>query len=202
VGGISREKVFVAADEILATGVNPSQARVINRIGGSNSTVGPWLREWRQSKAGAAASVRSQLPDRPNRLDTAVQGMASQLWRSMEAEFAERLGIALTEANERLRAGKEDFDDAISNLKRLELELSSARSEQKRLEQARESAILEAARIGAVLDQIRKDLQAERDGRRVAEAAADEARRQSKELREVIQAKLPKSSSPKRSAQP
>jgi hypothetical protein len=59
---LSKEAVFNAADTIADTGMEPTQREIIDRCGGSFSTVGPLMREWREARA-AKARTRPVLPD-------------------------------------------------------------------------------------------------------------------------------------------
>jgi hypothetical protein len=79
---ITKNDVFIVADEIVEMGLNPTQRAVMRRIGGSFGTVGAFLDEWRRARRAANENPETTAPDQF--LDTA-RAFVNELWsRSMD----------------------------------------------------------------------------------------------------------------------
>lgn len=81
---VSRERVFEVADELDATGVNPTLAAVRKTLGsGSYTTISPFLAEWRAQRASSTVTASEPPPqiivDHLNRLGGEVWGAALEL---------------------------------------------------------------------------------------------------------------------------
>ena len=59
---ITKEQVWAAAEELAAEGLRPTLEAVRQRIGGSYTTIGPALNEWKARHAEKASPVREPPP--------------------------------------------------------------------------------------------------------------------------------------------
>ncbi len=178
---VTKDAVFAAAVSLKADGISVTLARVQNLTGGSNSTVGPWLREWRQNEVSGARE--GEPPPPPERLRTAIEQMTQAFWRAMEAEAAEKLSTTLAIAEQKVQASKSDYDDAIAQLQIAERALEDAEQKLDMLQKDRDELRLLSAKLEATSKQFEKELKEEKAARRAAEATASETLGQLKEIR-------------------
>ena len=76
---ITAETVAAAADRLQGDGTNPTQSAVRTALGGGSfSTIGPLLQEWRDNQAEAAELARGDLPDTPT---DAGSDLMSRVWK-------------------------------------------------------------------------------------------------------------------------
>ncbi|WP_374368628.1 DNA-binding protein [Dongia sp.] len=74
---VTKAQVFEAADQFVDMGLNPTQNAVIRRVGGSFSTVGRFLEEWRRERRAANENPAVAAPDQ---LLGAAKNFAEELW--------------------------------------------------------------------------------------------------------------------------
>ncbi len=59
---ITKEQVWAAAEELAAEGLRPTLEAVRQRSGGSYTTIGPALNEWKARQAAKASPIREAAP--------------------------------------------------------------------------------------------------------------------------------------------
>jgi len=120
---VTESDVHRACDEMLTQGVRPSQAALVKRLGGSNSTVGPYLKTWNQAQD---TKDRERKTPVPHELAAAWAMAANRERSEEESKWAGRIA----EQDEQLREVRQDRDSLAERLQALEvanLELSTAR---------------------------------------------------------------------------
>jgi DNA repair exonuclease SbcCD ATPase subunit len=165
---ITKEMVFAAADELCAVG-NPTIDTVRDRLGGgSYTTIGKFLREWRRDKENAARSSISASPPPSAILDPVSEAMA-KAW-ALALEMANDRLAAEREAVESNRKEMEAANQEISILAdRLTAELSEARARA-------DNAERDAASLREEADGLRAKLSEQREQTATAQASLSELR--------------------------
>lgn len=74
---VTRTEVFAIADELAKAGLVPTQRAVIQRVGGSYSTIGHLLAEWRKEQRAANDDNMVTLPDA---LADKARSQAREMW--------------------------------------------------------------------------------------------------------------------------
>jgi chromosome segregation ATPase len=175
--GITKEQVWEAADALVQEGLTPTVKAVRERVGGSFSTVTPYLAEWREANEGRQAAEMPALPE-------AVTQASRQIWvaalRSAQ-ESVETERQALDAARREMMRERQEMAEEIA---RLERAVEAARAETATTGKAR----LEAEAAGTAL-RIENTRLEERAGgaEREREAARTEVARLGKALRETGQ---------------
>lgn len=165
--GITREEVMETADALVAEGLKPSHKLIRDRIGGSYTTITPYLTEWRAARGSEAVG---SVPEMPERVVSACRAVWGAAWAAaQEALRSEREGLA---------AVREDLDRERAELTQeiadLEARLEAAWSEREALadkvreaEAAREMARAEAVNLR--MDNVRLEERAAHTERRAEE---------------------------------
>ncbi|WP_036962090.1 DNA-binding protein, partial [Promicromonospora kroppenstedtii] len=74
-----KERVFQAADALVAEGAAVTVTNVRERAGCSNATATKYLREWRETRA-AESDARSALPELPSSVSALAERGIEALW--------------------------------------------------------------------------------------------------------------------------
>ena len=147
----TEEAVWTAADELQASGHEPTVLLLRERVGGSFTTVQKHLRTW-QDKQRQVQAIR--VPESIQRL---ADQLAREVWRSAQVETQAAISQAQQTAQAAIAAIEKERDQALSEIARLEAdaetrstELDVARTEmytmRDTLAEARAHAQTEAAR--------------------------------------------------------
>lgn len=161
----TRENVFAAADELVAAGTTPTTPLIVERVGGSNSTVGPLLREWRAERAQAAKQAEQTqaqneaqpeppaaliaLPEVEQQMAGLSQAILATVTRLVEAERDKAAAAIQAErdrADRQVQAAKEES----------ERQAQAARDAADKLVQAEQA---EAAALETAADKAAEDLE-------------------------------------------
>lgn len=157
----TRERVFHAADQLLAEGVRPTQQNVRERIGtGSLSTINVALNDWWRHLS-ERLERRNQHPELPE----AVTIAASKLWdqalayahHALEQDRA-KLARQTTENNEQIDALRQSIDALQQQNIRLGVQLDESRNalhENERLVTTHERSIIQ---LSSERDELRRAL--------------------------------------------
>ncbi|WP_402465417.1 DNA-binding protein [Isoptericola aurantiacus] len=134
-----RERVFAAADALLAAGTPITVTTVRDRAGCSNAVATTHLRAWRSEQAEARAEA-ARLPELPREVAALVERGVAGLWRQAvhaarrehddERTDAEQLATALRQDADRLAGA---LDAAHAERGAVEEELRTTRSDVERL---------------------------------------------------------------------
>lgn len=161
-----KEEIFAACDRLQRDGIRITDARVLEEVGGSNTPVNRYVREWKKT-----ASLKSLAPEVPSKFLSSL----NQLFVEMKEELAEPLQEekeqltkeleALKDTHNKLAEGQEALLSEIAQLKMTNADLSQE------LETAagqREELIHERARLKAQvreLEETKEDLRIEGESR-------------------------------------
>lgn len=162
---ITREQIWAAADEIEAAGERPTLAAIRTRIGGSFSTIGPALNEWKQRRiersrpstdptpapvieqaatlahgiwSAAIEIANARLASERETLEQMRTDAAEQLAEAVEA--ADRYAALLDETQGRLDAALKRADALNAELIEARARLEQMRAVQKQAADDRETA--------------------------------------------------------------
>ncbi|WP_374306476.1 DNA-binding protein [Dongia sp.] len=173
---ITRDQVFEAADQIVDMGLNPTQNAIIRRVGGSFTTVGRYMEEWRRERRAANENPATVAPDQ---LLGAAKTFAEEIWgKALDLATAR-----LSEDQRRLKAEQavidEDRVDMLNQVQDLEEVAATQEARITTLEQTIREAISETSVLQDKLARAN-----ERAG--VAEARLADANRRIDELLESV----------------
>lgn len=154
-GVVTYEAVAKVADEMARAGVTPTQRALVERVGGSNSTVGPHLRRWKQGRD--AASTQGETV-RHIEVEVAV---ASVIRRAQDAVRAELQG---------------DLDDQVREIEQLTAERESALGQVVELTTTAAGLQRQVDQQAGQLSEVRRELDESRAARASAEAALETLR--------------------------
>ena len=178
---VTREQILAAADEIAANGQAPTMATVRDRVGGSYSTIGPVLREWKARQASAATTLREPAPaavtERLGELGAEIWAVAMDLASARlatEREGLERARVELegeraeaTELADRLNAEVDDLRASVIQYKAYQTQQQARVEELLRsvaqTEQRERVAETRAGEVGKRLGDTQLELQRARD---------------------------------------
>jgi chromosome segregation ATPase len=146
------------ADEMVATGDVPSQAKMVARLGGSNSTMGPMLRQWKRERAQALAAGGKVEMQRYIEVDTAV----AVVLRRAQAEVRDEL--------------REDLDGQVREIDGLTRERDAERAHVAELSSA--NAVLQSLgdKLSGQVSQLERDVESVRAERADATTALETSR--------------------------
>jgi chromosome segregation ATPase len=136
---VTYETVAKVADDLVKAGVTPSQRALVERVGGSNSTIGPLLRQWKAARS-AAASTSSETPHHLE-VDIAV----ANVLRRAQAEVRDEL--------------QGDLDDQVREIEQLTSERDSARASVTELTAANAGLQRQCDQQAGQLTEVRRELQ-------------------------------------------
>ncbi len=112
---ITRDDVFSAADEIFATGKNPTQAAIRTKLGrGSFSTINKYLSEWKETQTDIeAVTSNDQMSDQELALLRRVYGMVRS---NVESTVITEQVELLEKENQELRERQANYDAIAAEL--------------------------------------------------------------------------------------
>lgn len=114
---ITKEQIIDAAEQLQASGVNPTMQAIRKALdGGSFATISPVLREWRDSKK-QRAMVAIEMPGEAK---AALERAGADLWKIITTLATERLTKVQEEAEAAINAAQADRDEALAEIERLE----------------------------------------------------------------------------------
>jgi len=168
----ARERVFAAADALLAEDEPVTVTTVRERAGCSNATATSHLRAWRAARAEAEAEA-ARLPDLPRSVELLVQRGVTGLW----AEAVRRARQEHAEESTRLRADRESArEDAARLAREVDDAVAAHEADRDRLAEAKRQVQLLTGRL--------EQAEAEHDR---ADGLARRSAGQADELREALQ---------------
>lgn len=130
---VTRDKVFAAADKLLADGTKPTMVAIKDALGGGSfSTISPLLAEWKDAKRQAVAVIKTPVPDTVTK---ALGLVADQVWSAAQEESEKSVAgerEALHNAAKELAEREAELLDAIRSN---ELEIEKLKADCVRTEQ-------------------------------------------------------------------
>jgi len=113
---VTKDQVFQAAEQLKEDGKNVTVNAVIALTGGSFSTVGPMVRDWKKQEE-EQATVVIEMPDN---VMEAVKRAAAEIWRVANQQANEQVEKVKAEAAERVSMLEEETAEYETEVRRLE----------------------------------------------------------------------------------
>lgn len=157
-GTTTYEMVANIADELVKAGFTPSQRAIVDRVGGSNSTVGPFLRQWKTAHEAAKAAAGAEATARHVEVDLAVANVLrralADLRGELQGEVAEQIVEIqqLTEERDADRVRATALAESAATLQREVDQLGGQASE---LRRELDSLRADRATVAAALEELR-----------------------------------------------
>ena len=127
--GITKEQILESIRRLEAEGKTPTMQGIRRLIGGSYSTLGPILSEWKQQQAQSLASELSEESPVPIPLDEKASEFARVCWRIAEKMAKERIETERKELQKIRRKLEAERNEAIVFADDVSSENESLRSE-------------------------------------------------------------------------
>lgn len=170
---VSKEQIWVAADQLAAEGQRPTLEAVRQITGGSFTTISPALNEWKAKQASASTPLREAAPqavtDRLAEVGTEIWAVALELANARLATEREALEKARTEL-------EADRAEATELADRLADEVEGLKARLVAVEEAESAARSDA-------EELRDQLAAAQEQAHTADARTQEIERRAAELR-------------------
>lgn len=176
----NKEKIIAAAENLEAQGVNPTQVTVREALGGGSfATIGPVLKEWKESKKEDHALTEIQVPQT---ITERLEQLQGAVWQAAVDEAERRLTAereALLLAQERAAS---DVAEQMESVAALEFEAEKHLAQIETLETDLEARSTQMDHLRAELAEVKE--RANNDAHTAAEAMAREVtRREAAEAR-------------------
>lgn len=124
---VSREMVFAESDRMKADGVEPTNRKLLNELGGSMTTIAGFLREWRAQQS-IAAPADTEVVEVPAMVAEAGTAAVAAIWKVCHAEARREIETITDQANQRIQAVSADRDNVLGELEQADGELNIART--------------------------------------------------------------------------
>jgi predicted nucleic acid-binding Zn-ribbon protein len=128
--GITQDDIIRTAEALDADGKKPTMALIRDQIGGSFSTIGPVLKEWKESRKVVAAVVL----DVPPELQIISDRQAAEYWSAASALATEKYNVMETEIKATLGDAETERDEYKQEVTRLESALETSNQERAKVE--------------------------------------------------------------------
>lgn len=176
----NKDKIIAAAEKLEAQGVNPTQVTVREALGGGSfATIGPVLKEWKESKKENHALTEIQVPET---ITERLEQLQGAVWQAAVDEAERRLTAereALLLAQERAAS---DVAEQMESVAALESEAEKHLAQIEELETDLEARSTQMDHFRAELAEVKE--RANNDAHTAAEAMAREVtRREAAEAR-------------------
>lgn len=154
---VTKEQVFAAAEQLDQAGQKPTVALVRSKLGrGSNSTLTPFLAEWRMSKKQATETATERIP-LPEQLMENIAAFAQVFWDMAVQHADERLEEDRKEFEEKLTEIQEGMNEAGDLSDQLSIENDKLREEMELLKQQLQQEITDKETLKEQLAEIRSE---------------------------------------------
>jgi len=149
---ITKEQIIEAAEQLKASGVNPSMAAVREKLGGGSfATISPILREWRESQEQRAVVAIEM----PGEAKAALDRAGVDIWRIVTALATEKLSKVQAEAEETVKAATAERDELLKEVEKLEKhieQLTTSLQDEDKLKSKIENLELQSHKLQISLD--------------------------------------------------
>lgn len=119
---VTQNAVNAACDELMAAGKNVTVNAVITTTGGSFSTVGVMVKNWKAEQAAKTVSVMEM----PEAITTAMQKAASTIWEAASDLASNEISRIQKEATEAMDTARAELSEYTGEIARLEKELEQS----------------------------------------------------------------------------
>lgn len=184
---VTKELVFEIAESLAGEGKNPTMAAIRDQIGGSFTTIGPWLKEWK-SKDNQPAPIEI-----PESVSEAMKLATSTIWQSASEIASNRISEARASADDAVEQAQSEADEYKAEVTRLENELQSALDDKRQAIESKERVFrdkagleLECTRLTSELNMAERTIKTEQERFEKLQAKLDELQR---ELIEIAKGK-------------
>ena len=123
---IDKDAVDAACEDINNSGANVTVNAVIKMIGGSFSTVGKMVKEWKEEKAKSESIEAIEMPDGIN---MAMKRATVEIWEAVTLQANEEIERNKKVTDSRLSDSKIELLEAMQEVNRLEAKLKNAKSD-------------------------------------------------------------------------
>ena len=159
---VSQDAILAAADQLAADGKNPTMAAIREICGGSYSTIGPILREWKSHRT-AATQPASDPP--PDEIVERLNALGSEIWQRASAIADERLTTerqALDQVRQELAEASQEATEIADHLTQendeLKARLATANSNLKERQDENKQLTADLAAARATVTQLREHI--------------------------------------------
>lgn len=122
---VTREVIFEMADRLKASGVEPSNRKILHELGGgSMTTIAGHLRDWRAQQEIAAPSQVESVEVPAAVLDVGNHAVAA-IWQACSIEARREIEAVAEQANQRVKEADGDRDKVLAELAEAEMELTA-----------------------------------------------------------------------------
>ncbi len=122
---VTREVVFETADRLKASGVEPSNRKVLHELGGgSMTTIAGHLRDWKAQQDIAAPAPVEAVEVPASVLDAGNHAVAA-IWQACSIEARREIEAVTEQANQRVKEAEGDRDKVLTELAEAEAELTT-----------------------------------------------------------------------------
>jgi septal ring factor EnvC (AmiA/AmiB activator) len=123
---INKEVVDVACEDINNSGANVTVSAVIQVVGGSYSTVGKMVKQWKEEKTKNDSIEAIEMPDG---IDMAMKRATVEIWEAVTLQANEEIERNKKVTDSRLLDFKAELLEAMQEVNRLEVKLKEVRSD-------------------------------------------------------------------------
>lgn len=184
---VTKELVFEIAESLAGEGKNPTMAAIRDQIGGSFTTIGPWLKEWK-SKDNQPAPIEI-----PESVSEAMKLATATIWQSASEIASNRISEARAAADDAVEQAQSEADEYKAEVTRLENELQSALDDKRQAIESKERVFrdkagleLECTRLTSELNMAERTIKTEQERSEKLQAKLDELQQ---ELIEIAKGK-------------
>lgn len=112
---VTREMVFAEANRLAAAGITPTNRKLIQSLGGSSTTVAPFLRDWKATQA-LKSETSAEASDVPASVIESGNQAAVAIWQVCYAEARREVGVLTEQANQRVQNAERERDAVLLEL--------------------------------------------------------------------------------------
>ena len=123
---IDKEVVDVACEDINNSGGNVTVSAVIQAVGGSYSTVGKMVKQWKEEKNKNESIEAIEMPDG---IDMAMKRATVEIWEAVTLQANEEIERNKKVTDSRLFDSKAELLGAFQEITRLEVKLKNSKSD-------------------------------------------------------------------------
>lgn len=124
---ITRDMVFDEADRLKASGVEPTNRKLLHELGGSMTTIAGFLRDWKAKQSIAVPGPVETL-DVPTAVVDAGNQAVGAIWQACHAEARREIEAVTEKANQRIKEAEADRDSVLTELAQADAELTAERT--------------------------------------------------------------------------
>ena len=121
----------------------PTMAAIRDKIGGSFTTIGPWLKEWKAEQSKAAVPA----PEMPDNVVNAMRQAAANIWETASQIASEKVDRIQKDADERIQQAETEAKEYAKEIERLEAQLNEVKKERDTAVESKERVFIKAANL-------------------------------------------------------